>query len=54
MIMLMLVVLHQVTPVVQFLLQARPLLAVFVQCTVIDQLVQFAREIGSASCRERV
>ncbi len=39
---LMLMVLHQITPVVQFLLQFGPFLAVFVQSSLVDQLLLFA------------
>ena len=38
----MLMMLHQETPVVQFLLQFGPFLAVFVQSSLVDQLLQFA------------
>ena len=38
----MLMMLHQETPVVQFLLQFGPFLAVFVQGSLVDQLLQFA------------
>ena len=45
MLVLVLMVTHQIASVMQILLQFCSFFAVFVECTVLDQLVQFSSEV---------